>query len=1285
MDPFSVTAGIAGLLSLSIQTHQIITNYIKSGRNAPTEAKILVEKLTALTSVLERFKYFLEEQKGTGNFTQSSVLCDTTTNCDENLRNLHTTLAKFISATRSDSTGLRRFVTWPLTSDKHHQTISMIHRYMEVFNMSLSIDGWNLLSKTAKEVQNLRSIQSGKLTSILDSLQNLTDSLYWYRPKVDFIHDTLMENQRLEMLEWISNTVDPSRNFNQALRNRHRGTGEWLLRSAHIREWISSPGLIWLHGIPGSGKTFLCSTVIEAVKAMCNQFPDRRLTYYYFDFQETEKQKTEPFIRSLLRQLVADEPTIPEFITKLFGTCRGRGQSPSLTELHAAFTRLLEGSRKDTYIILDALDEFPEWTTFAKRKEILGILKSLVDAQSPNVHILVTSRDIPEIREAFDLMKHRPVRLQSTDMDLDIASYVRSCLADPMDRRLSGLSDDLKAEIEISVGQSAHGMFLWAVCQLDMLRQCRKSRDIRGTLKRLPSSLDQTYERILSSIDDQYRPDAMAILQWLIASKRPLSLEELAEAAVVQPQDEEFDPESRLSDPSEALRICGGLITCSSNQPSQSTGSNSTIVRFAHYSVQEYLLSGRSEHFSISSHSYKDHVTRSCLQYLFYLKTLPDPRPEQCPLLRYVAQYWPEHVLAMPGPDPASSDEVYSLFGDDFAVHAFKWLRVYDPCLPEQGSRRLTDWPFTRYPGALYYAVQLNLSGLIKRLLVAGCAIDELHALETDFASANDFSHLLHRFLRYNYKRRTSFLQHTGTAISFIKLMIERQSALHLAVQNNNESLVELLLSHGADPNLRATDPILDLSRKVQFDDLAVTSLRFKTSQWREIGSSPGLGLAILNNNTNIVELLLKHGADPDVATEGIPSLIYAIRNKRRDIAALLLNSGADMNVRDLSAKSRWDSTAILAACLESDEDTTQLLINRGIDVNATNMRYTALQAGSRVGNQAIVKALIRAGANIDSVGQALDAGTPLFEAIMMRSSEQGLWEKLSHRRERHKDIIVMLLQHGAKIDASPHPNLPSPLSQVAEQEDHEVVELLLRLGSSTDLQSCTELTRCFCSAASNGYEDTVRLLLDAGVSINAYMNDPESATSKQSYALLAAASSGHRVVVEFLLGKNANVNPPTPRHHHAIAAAAAKGYTDIVQVLIQAGADINAPDCIQRAARYEHWSTVQLLVEAGVDVNAPAANRKSLPSLVYSAVSRDNIEMVRLLIAVGADAARPWYGRTPLRQAQRNSDKSIARLLQKHVTVYTLSTEAYTDIMNRIMAQRRTSKATGGNVAEHT
>ncbi|KAG9230959.1 hypothetical protein BJ875DRAFT_339163, partial [Amylocarpus encephaloides] len=56
-------------------------------------------------------------------------------------------------------------------------------------------------------------------------------------------------------------------------------------------------------GIPGCGKTILSSTVTEDILNTYANDPGIVVAYFYFDFTDKEKQKSELMVRSLISQL----------------------------------------------------------------------------------------------------------------------------------------------------------------------------------------------------------------------------------------------------------------------------------------------------------------------------------------------------------------------------------------------------------------------------------------------------------------------------------------------------------------------------------------------------------------------------------------------------------------------------------------------------------------------------------------------------------------------------------------------------------------------------------------------------------------------------------------------------------------------------------------------------------------------------------------------------------------------------------------------------------------------
>lgn len=58
-------------------------------------------------------------------------------------------------------------------------------------------------------------------------------------------------------MDWYS-AVDPYSNHSAACEKREPTTGDWFLNCAEFAAWlISQKSFLWLHGIPGCGKTVL--------------------------------------------------------------------------------------------------------------------------------------------------------------------------------------------------------------------------------------------------------------------------------------------------------------------------------------------------------------------------------------------------------------------------------------------------------------------------------------------------------------------------------------------------------------------------------------------------------------------------------------------------------------------------------------------------------------------------------------------------------------------------------------------------------------------------------------------------------------------------------------------------------------------------------------------------------------------------------------------------------------------------------------------------------------------
>jgi hypothetical protein len=120
----------------------------------------------------------------------------------------------------------------------------------------------------------------------------------------------------------------------------------------------------------------------------------------------------------------------------------------------------------------------------------------------------------------------------------------------------------------------------------------------------------------------------------------------------------------------------------------------------------------------------------------------------------------------------------------------------------------------------------------------------------------------------------------------------------------------------------------------------------------------------------------------------------------------------------------------------------------------------------------------------------------------------------------------------------------------------------------------------CMAVAASYGYLEVVKLLLEHGVDIE----------TNDTSALEQAASGGHLEVVRLLLEYGPNVKVDGEYLARALYLAASDGHLEVVRVLLEHGADVEVDggyhsSPLQRAASGGHLEVVRLLLEHGANV----------------------------------------------------------------------------------------------------
>ncbi|RDW65591.1 hypothetical protein BP5796_10283 [Coleophoma crateriformis] len=819
-----------------------------------------------------------------------------------------------------------------------------------------------------------------------------------------------------DICKWLS-PPKPRDNYLRARDAHEEDTGKWIFDTANFQKWKLQGGVLWICGIPGAGKTIISSTVINSIQG------DSRfiMAYYFFDFNNDEKQTLRGLLLSLLEQLSKARTQISASLKSLYAEYQSGQRASDTASLKETILSVLnehvnEGS-KHIFLMIDALDECKEDDI------VLKFIKRLQNTYS-YLHIYIASRPKQEIKLHMEGLQASTVILNDVN-GVDIEMYV----SEQLESRalLRHTPQEIKDRIHRTLIEKASGMFRWVTCQFDTLEKCQSRKDFIHALENLPPTLDETYRRALEGIEDHFKNHALRIFQWLVFSKRPLTLLEAAEIiAIGSSPNSGFDIDSRLINPRSILKYLGNLVTVQSWRGVEQ-------LRLAHFSVQEYFLSDRiDENWNFERSNCHQDIASTSLNYLISLRDLDctDDIGEieaARPLSEYTAKFWSDHCRVVD--EYQAMDEVQTTELRDRIILLFKdrtlleiWIFI---CTNDD-----TVFGLKTLPSPLYYASYFGLYHVAKACLQGDINwVAEKSKYNENLTGSLGFP--LAAASCYGNRAIVELLLANGADINLVSG--HYGTALATASFNGERAIVELLLANGADINL--------------------VSGHYGTA----------LATASFNEKRAIVELLLANGADINLVSGHYgTALATASCYGERAIVELLLANGADINL-----VSGNYGTALATASLYGERAIVELLLANGADINLVSGHYgTALIAASYNGPIAIVELLLASGADINLVGG--NYGTALAAA------------SYSGRRA----IVELLLANGADINlVSGH--YGTALAAASYSGQRAIVELLLANGADIDLAGGVYGT-ALAAASYRGRTTIVKFLLDARANINA-------------------------------------------------------------------------------------------------------------------------------------------------------------------------------------------------------
>ena len=352
------------------------------------------------------------------------------------------------------------------------------------------------------------------------------------------------------------------------------------------------------------------------------------------------------------------------------------------------------------------------------------------------------------------------------------------------------------------------------------------------------------------------------------------------------------------------------------------------------------------------------------------------------------------------------------------------------------------------------------------------------------------------------------------------------ESALHVSMQLEDNSMIKMLLDFGAEISLQDS---LDYPELLTLYDE------------RSTFSSDEASCFTSAKQGDLVKLSLTCNRDYSLFTSkqhGYTLLHLAVYSGNRELIIYLLNKGLNIDEEDNSANTALN----IAVKFRHYSDIVSLLIKRNATLEHKNSQsHTPLTTALRNGYADIAKILLDNGANIHVVDNLHTPLTLIHEAIL----------KFPQDAQAFRELETRLLIQGAHVDIPVNALRWTPLYMTLSKVPTYVLKLhlklLIELGAEINYLDTNGRTPLMIASSLGRYE-AVEILLNNYAKINLLDNFGWS-------ALMLGVYYNHYNVAELLLATGADPNLHSPQKLNALKIAKEHKREKIALLLLKYGA----------------------------------------------------------------------------------------------------------------------------------
>lgn len=437
-DPLSVSASIAGLVTLADIVFRRTYRYVKAVKKAPKEISALSTEIGALYGVLNNLQlvsFQLEHEKADPTTRTHHI-----DSCRRTLERIESILDRDDSNSLRDDRleDLKRRLRWPFKSSEVKDMIAEIERHKSTLGLALNVDCMAGLLQALSKHDEIRDTIEGIRTELKERHEAETR--------------IAINKETQEILNSFAK-VDPRVNHEMSRKLRSPGTGLWLTEGQEFRQWLDTRNArLWLYGIPGAGKTVLAASVIEETLRTASL--STAVAFFYCDYKDAAKQDLSNILGSLAQQFAKQDD---RSFTKLREYCETHNpehrldfkyDSETLLDLLSAITLNFDCAM----IIVDGLDECGTNTA-----AVVDALTTLNNGENTTIKMILLSRNEIEIRERLEDYTEVSIAAKSSDLRLYVMAEID---LRTRKKRLRIKDQSLREHIIERLVEGAEGMYV---------------------------------------------------------------------------------------------------------------------------------------------------------------------------------------------------------------------------------------------------------------------------------------------------------------------------------------------------------------------------------------------------------------------------------------------------------------------------------------------------------------------------------------------------------------------------------------------------------------------------------------------------------------------------------------------------------------------------------------------------------------------------------------------------------------------------------------------------------